>query len=306
MLKCDYCHKNLDELPHKCRYCGKIHCSKHLLPEYHDCVSLKEYSSKNAERWKKSRSAIVPQKSQKSNRDSESALEHHNKRKQKLSEKRKYFFSDKFDDLKKWLLKRKYWEYDFNKRKKFLLKTILIFCLSVLGIFFFYSRADQLNRVNLWIFNLGGILILTSIIFTLKYGLDLTKESHNFLKRQRKWVKIILILILLIFVWQIFSNWQIVSEKTKGLYSQTEFSLLSPFSLSKSPGFSGQEVQLPNFFVGNNCSEIEKYAENQYLNSAKYKKNFCGAVCGQQNLEYQRYSCDKENKFHCYCKIKNE
>jgi hypothetical protein len=312
MTNCDYCKKKINGLPHTCRYCGKIHCPDHLLPENHDCKGLKEYSSKNSERWKKNVSEIVSQKSQKSNEDF-NYIPRDDKRKQiinkksKHSEGMKYSFSDKFNDIKKWLIKRGHREYDFNRRKNYLVKIILIFCLSILGIFFFYSRADQFNQVNLWIFNLGGLLILTSIFFALKYGSRLMNESHNFLKRRRKWIKIILFLILLILIWQIFSNEQIISEKIKNIYSQTEFSLLTPFSLSKSSGFSGQEVQLPSFFIKNSCSEIEEHAKNQYLNSAKYKKNFCGAICSEQNLEYQRYSCDKEDKFHCYCKkIENE
>ncbi len=312
MTTCDYCKKKIDGLPHACKYCGKVHCSNHLLPENHDCEGLKEYSSKNAERWKQNFSEVVSSKNKKHEEIiNYSSKKHHRKREQKRrvkpSEKIKYFFSDKFYHLKKWLLKRDHWEYNFDKRKKYLSKIILILSLSILGLFFFYSRADQFNQISLWIFNLGGILILTSLFFAIKYGWDFLKETYNFYKRQRKWIKIIIVLILLILIWQGFSNGQILTEKAKTTYSKIEFSLLSPFSLSKSPGYSGQEVSLPSFFSENSCSEIEQHAKNQYLNSAKYKKNFCGAICGQQNLEYQRYSCDKEDKFHCFCKqIENE
>ncbi len=308
MATCSYCKKKLDGLPHTCRYCGKIHCSNHLLPESHNCIGLKEYSSKNVERWKKNISEVLSNKNQDSSEEEYnesqkiSPQRYSPKRKQEPSNPLKDFFSDKFYHLKKWLLKREHWEYDFNKRKKYLIKAGLILVLSILGLFFFYSKADQFNQVSLWIFNLGGILILVFLFFAIKSGWDLLKESHNLYKRQRKWIKLIVILILLILIWQGFSNGKILVEKVKTSYSQIEFSLLSPFSLSKSPGFSGQEVSLPSFFSKNSCSEIEQHAKNQYLNSAKYKKNFCGAICGQQNLEYQRYSCDKEDKFHCFCK----
>jgi hypothetical protein len=316
MTTCDYCKKKIDGLPHACKYCGKVHCSNHLLPENHNCVGLEEHKKRKIEKWRDTSTFSSMHKYEEPIEEykpiiNKNSKKHHTKKEQKRrvkpSEKIKYFFSDKFYHLKKWLLKRDHWEYNFNKRKKYLSKIIPILSLSILGLFFFYSRADQFNQISLWIFNLGGILILTSLFFAIKYGLDFFKETHNFYKRQKKWIKILIIFILLILIWQGFSNGQILTEKVKTSYSRIEFSLLSPFSLSKSPGYSGQEVSLPSFFSENSCSEIEQHAKNQYLNSAKYKKNFCGAICGQQNLEYQRYSCDKEDKFHCFCKqIENE
>jgi len=294
MVICNYCKKQIEGLPHICKYCGKIHCSNHLLPEDHNCEGLREYSTKKAEKWKKNFSEILYPK----NKELEEHLEYSTKKTEKI----KSSLYDKYYNLKKWLSKRDYWEYDFNRRKKEVYKIILILSLSILGLFLFYSRADQFNQVSLWIFNLGGILILTSLFFTIKYGWNFLKEIYNFYKRQRKWIKIIIFLILLVLILQGFSKGQILTEKVKTTGSKIEFSLLSPFSLSKSSGYSGQEISLPSFFSENSCSELEQHAKNQYLNSAKYKKNFCGAICSQQNLEYQRYNCDKEDKFHCFCK----
>lgn len=41
MTRCDYCGKSVDGLPHKCKFCGKTHCSEHLIPEAHNCQGLK-------------------------------------------------------------------------------------------------------------------------------------------------------------------------------------------------------------------------------------------------------------------------
>lgn len=38
--KCSFCGRGVEGLPHKCRYCGNVHCSKHLLPENHKCTGL--------------------------------------------------------------------------------------------------------------------------------------------------------------------------------------------------------------------------------------------------------------------------
>lgn len=43
MTRCDYCKKNIDGLPHKCKYCGKTHCQNHLVPENHDCKKVNQF-----------------------------------------------------------------------------------------------------------------------------------------------------------------------------------------------------------------------------------------------------------------------
>lgn len=329
-LKCAECGKKLENLPFKCRRCEGLFCGDHRLPESHECIGLHKHNS--SEKWFKNKAHYnkpkenniiwdihheplitrLPKSVSKNVRRKERASkgERHFKKQAseiKLSEKIKYFISNKFYDIKKSLLRRDYGKYNFERRKKYLGKILLIFLVSIFGLSFFYSRAEQFNQVSLWIFNLGGILILTSIFFAIKYGLNIIKEFQNIYKRQRKWIRIIVILILFILAWQIISNGGILLEKGKDFYSQVEFSLLFPFSLSKSPSMNGNEVAIPNFFKDDSCAELENHAENQYLNSAKYKKNFCGAICADKNLEYQRYSCDKEDKFHCYCKeVENE
>jgi uncharacterized protein YkwD len=48
MTLCDYCNKKIKGvLPHKCKFCGLIHCNDHLLPESHDCIELEEHKKKN-------------------------------------------------------------------------------------------------------------------------------------------------------------------------------------------------------------------------------------------------------------------
>lgn len=37
---CNYCGKHIDGLPHRCKYCGTVHCDDHLLPEDHNCQGL--------------------------------------------------------------------------------------------------------------------------------------------------------------------------------------------------------------------------------------------------------------------------
>jgi len=37
MTKCFYCNKEIQRIPFRCKYCGKIYCHNHRLPENHDC-----------------------------------------------------------------------------------------------------------------------------------------------------------------------------------------------------------------------------------------------------------------------------
>ena len=39
MVKCDHCGEEV-YLPFRCSYCGGYYCSKHRLPEFHDCTGL--------------------------------------------------------------------------------------------------------------------------------------------------------------------------------------------------------------------------------------------------------------------------
>jgi len=97
MTKCDYCGKKIDSFPHKCKFCGKIHCSEHLLPESHDCDGLKDYSLKKTEKWKNDFSEIINPKSKnfQSNYDdfsSGNAIKHKDVVNNKKIEKKKKIF----------------------------------------------------------------------------------------------------------------------------------------------------------------------------------------------------------------------
>ncbi|TFF94814.1 MAG: hypothetical protein EU543_00310 [Promethearchaeota archaeon] len=37
MTKCFYCNKEIQKIPFRCKYCGKVYCHIHRLPENHEC-----------------------------------------------------------------------------------------------------------------------------------------------------------------------------------------------------------------------------------------------------------------------------
>ncbi len=45
--KCSFCKKPFSEsMPFRCKYCEKMFCSEHRLPENHDCEGLKSLKNK--------------------------------------------------------------------------------------------------------------------------------------------------------------------------------------------------------------------------------------------------------------------
>jgi len=51
MVKCAHCGRNIRELPFRCHFCGKYSCSKHRLPEDHNCFGLEKYKKRRQKRW---------------------------------------------------------------------------------------------------------------------------------------------------------------------------------------------------------------------------------------------------------------
>jgi len=51
MTKCSKCKRNIQDIYFNCKYCHQNYCSKHRIPEDHNCEGLKQYKEKNQERW---------------------------------------------------------------------------------------------------------------------------------------------------------------------------------------------------------------------------------------------------------------
>lgn len=234
MTKCNYCGKKIEGvLPHKCRYCGQIHCNNHILPEDHKCAGLEEHKKKSQERWKNVFASTTSRKFEEQEKDPKSSRtknKKHNK-KRNVKNRIKNYFLDKYDDLIYWLKKREHYKYNFERRANYLIATILIFVASLVGFSIFYSNATKLNEIELWIIKLGGVLILTSLFFTIKFGWRLGKEGINILKRQRNWLKYLIIILIIFLLWQGYTNKNTVLNPVFETYNNTNFSLFAPISL---------------------------------------------------------------------------
>lgn len=52
MTKCNKCKRNISDLYFNCRYCHQNYCSKHRLPEDHNCGGLERLKESNQTKWK--------------------------------------------------------------------------------------------------------------------------------------------------------------------------------------------------------------------------------------------------------------
>lgn len=234
MTECSYCGKKIEGvLPHKCKYCGQIHCHNHILPESHNCIGLEEHKKKGQERWKNVFTSTTSHKFEEREEEESKPIKMKHKKynkKTKVQDRIKNYFLNKYGDLIYWLKKREHYKYDFERRANYLITTILIFIASLVGFSIFYSNATKLNEIELWIIKLGGVLILASLFFAIKFGWRLGKEGINILKRQRNWLKYLIIILVIFLLWQGYTNKDTVLNPVFDVYNQTNFSLFAPVS----------------------------------------------------------------------------
>lgn len=234
MTNCSYCGKDIGGiLAHNCKYCGKVHCSDHLLPESHECKGLEKHKRMIQDKWKK---VFIPYTNQIPEKINEEKI---NPVKKKISKKRikekpwekiKNYFIRINKNLIYWLNRKQYNRYDFGKRSEYLITNILICVASIIGLNIFYANAIKLNEIKLWFINLGGVLILVFLFFTIKFGLKLLKELINILKRQKNGIKYIILFAAIFLLWQGYSHKEEVLNPFFEIYNQTNFSLLLPFN----------------------------------------------------------------------------
>ncbi len=235
MTRCDYCGKRINELPFHCKFCGKEHCSNHRLPEEHKCKELIESKKHNQERW--SKAIIGTQK----HSYKKFKGEHHKKQDKELGKNKLGFLektkrktnayaSNLFYDVKSWLKHRDCRKYSFANRSNYLLSIVLGFVISIVAFIIIYSNIEKLNEIKIWIIKIGGVLLLTSLFFTIKYGYKLLKEAFNLLKRQRNWIKYLIMILFLLLLWQAYTNKDTVLNPVFDIYNNTNFSYFAPLS----------------------------------------------------------------------------
>jgi len=221
MTDCDFCDKEIDGLPFKCRFCGSTFCSKHHLPEDHKCPGLEKYKQGNTKRWVE---AVIGPKRKK----------YYKKPKRKLSESKKVgkkvkaFLLNLFYDTKDFFMHRNHRRYDYSKKINYIGSIILKLVISLVALIILYSNIKELNEIKIWFILLGGTLLLVSAFFFLKYGWKFLKEVGNWFKRQRNWLKFIVVILIFILLWQAYTNKETVLNPILDKYHEINFSLFMP------------------------------------------------------------------------------
>ena len=116
--------------------------------------------------------------------------------------------------------------------KEHLFKIAVGLAFSIFFVILFTKKATNINQANLWAFNLGGVLLIVACIFLIIYSFKTFKEIWNFFIRQRRWIKIIVYIVIMILIWQAFTNNDFIVNPVKNAFEDKDFSKLSPLNLS--------------------------------------------------------------------------
>lgn len=140
-----------------------------------------------------------------------------------MKKNKKYFFQ--------WINERDHNPYAWRKRLNYCIKIMVIFFISLMAYNVFYTNASKLFKINLWLFNISGILLLISIFFIIKYGWKIITELLNIFKRQKNWIRLILVVILVLGIWQIYQNKEDVLNPVLNYINKIEKDYFNPFSI---------------------------------------------------------------------------
>ncbi len=272
MTNCSYCGEHIKDLSFGCRYCNGRYCDKHRLPEDHNCPGLKKHKEKNKDKWEKA----VKGKRKK----------HKTYRKKHSNHKDKKLIKNK---ISRWLNRREHRRYNFDRRLNYILGMIIPLAIAIVAYAIFYSNAERLNEINFWIFKLGGILILVSVFFIIKYGIRLIKEATNFLKRQRNWLKYLIIILVILLLWQGYVHKSTALNPVFDFYEETNFSLYSPISLGNFSFESNSEDSddQSNPSISNDNSFLSSVSK--FFKSEPERKEECMITFDELNLVRKKY-----------------
>jgi len=201
MTICDECNEEIKNIPFHCRRCGGNFCSKHRLPEDHNCVGLKKENIFKKINYKNS---------------------YHNKKRKKPN-----FFDDRIYRIKFWLSRREHRKY--TKWNRFFMNIIWLIILS-LSFSILYSNIEKLNEIKLWFIMLGSTLLLVNAYFWIRFCYKLIKKIYYLIRGERNWIRYLVVIILLVFIWQAYTNKGDVLNPVFDIYDKTNLTFFNPFS----------------------------------------------------------------------------
>ncbi len=240
MVHCKKCRKNLEGLPFKCKRCGALHCSKHRLPENHNCPQLRRGNIFETGR-EEPIDVTPPPKGPDPNK-----IDVVGERPPEMSsfiDKLKNFTKSFLHKIKRFIFKRSYLD---NKWWNYFFINILWITLLSIGLGIVYSNLTKLNDIVLWFIPVGGALLLVITFFWIKYLWKMLKHTRYGYRKLSNWIKFLMLLILLILAWGAYENKDTIFDPLIDTYDKINFTSILPIGISedipdKSP-FSSKSV----------------------------------------------------------------
>ncbi|MCX8178254.1 MAG: CAP domain-containing protein [Candidatus Aenigmarchaeota archaeon] len=225
MKKCSFpdCNQELEFLPFICKFCGQEYCIKHRLPESHKCYGLEKYKE------------IIKKENTPMFQDIEISSSKYPKYK-RIRKKTPKQISDRSNGTANsfvgWLLRREHEKYDIDYKLNYLISITLGLIVSIVSYIVFYSNAQKLNSIKIWILNLGSIFTLISLFFVIKFSFKIVKEFINIFKRQINGIRLLILTFFIFSLWYAYNNRNTVFNPFFEFYNKTDFSLYLPVKLN--------------------------------------------------------------------------
>lgn len=230
MTVCGHCGDKIDGLPFRCRRCHTSFCHRCRLPEEHECPGLRRgniYKKLHRQR-KRHRVHISPQQHRHESPQSPPTIQTRLVRKYRravgwLKHKRHH---------------RHYW--------KLTLKNIgiAVALLLVLGIVF--TNIHTLNSIVLWFIPLGGLALLVTLFFFIKYTWRSFKGLRIWFDGTANGIRVVMFIVLaliLVFAWQSRDNlFDSVAERWAAADIESLFPIGISDDISPDSPFSKQSV----------------------------------------------------------------
>lgn len=142
----------------------------------------------------------------------------------------KEYFKRKFKKVYAWLNWREHHKYNFKRRHRYVTNILLGSLISIVAFIIIYTNIEKLNEIKLWIIKFGSALLLVSLFYSIKYGWKVLKEIYNYFRRERNWVRYLIIIGILFLLWNSYVNKDTILNPVFEFNDKTDYSILMPLS----------------------------------------------------------------------------
>jgi len=186
--------------------------------------------------------------------------------------------------IKYWLNKYKHQPYDYSRRLGYDIKILigLVFCYVFFMII--YSNLKKLNEIYLWVFPLGGTLLIIIGVLFIAYILGLIGELVNWLKRQRRWIRYTLIIILFFLIFQIYQDKETIFNPITNIYNNSSIMNIFPLNITNGNAQNNTKTFKEVFSNYHEINTFELEKEIHYLVNQERINNGLKALSYDEKL----------------------